>query len=56
MSETPERQSPEPELNNEALRAMVQEFMPIGSYDQAESKYTTVDYLSLLISCKFNQL
>ncbi|KAG1789664.1 hypothetical protein EV424DRAFT_1644065 [Suillus variegatus] len=36
MSETPERQSPGPELNNEALRAMVQEFMPIGSYDQAE--------------------
>jgi hypothetical protein len=56
MSEAPERQSPEPELNNEALRAMVREFMPIGSYDQAESKYTTFDYLSLLISCKFNQL
>ncbi|KAG2094379.1 uncharacterized protein F5147DRAFT_657147 [Suillus discolor] len=37
-SETPERQSPEPELNNEALRAMVQEFMPIGSYDQAENR------------------
>ncbi|KAG1846472.1 hypothetical protein C8R48DRAFT_779475 [Suillus tomentosus] len=36
LVETPERQSPEPELNNEALRAMVQEFMPIGSYDQAE--------------------
>ncbi|KAG1807949.1 hypothetical protein EV424DRAFT_1350527 [Suillus variegatus] len=38
MSETPERQSPGPELNNEALRAMVQEFMPIGSYDQAENR------------------
>ncbi|KAG1859474.1 hypothetical protein C8R48DRAFT_674006 [Suillus tomentosus] len=38
MAETPERQSPEPELNNEALRAMVQEFMPIGSYDQAENR------------------
>ncbi|KAG2061130.1 hypothetical protein BDR06DRAFT_1002303 [Suillus hirtellus] len=54
MSETPEHQLPEPELNNKALHAMVQEFMPIGSYDQAENKYTTVDYLSLLISCKFN--
>ncbi|KAG2097752.1 uncharacterized protein F5147DRAFT_777917 [Suillus discolor] len=43
-SETPERQSPEPELNNEALRAMVQEFMPIGSYDQAEIQ-TIVDRL-----------
>ncbi|KAG2085344.1 uncharacterized protein F5147DRAFT_659540 [Suillus discolor] len=37
-SETPERQLPKPELNNEALRAMVQEFMPIGSYDQAENR------------------
>ncbi|KAG1786176.1 uncharacterized protein HD556DRAFT_1539711 [Suillus plorans] len=37
-SETPERQLPEPELNNDELRAMVQEFMPIGSYDQAENR------------------
>ncbi|KAG2050469.1 hypothetical protein BDR06DRAFT_974535 [Suillus hirtellus] len=37
LVETPECQSPELELNNEALCAMVQEFMPIGSYDQAEN-------------------
>ncbi|KAG1867094.1 hypothetical protein C8R48DRAFT_671970 [Suillus tomentosus] len=38
LVETPERQSPEPELNNEALHAMVQEFMPIRSYNQAENR------------------
>ncbi|KAG1866345.1 hypothetical protein C8R48DRAFT_772443 [Suillus tomentosus] len=43
-SATPECQSPELELNNEALHAMVQEFMPIGSYDQAEIQ-TIVDRL-----------
>ncbi|KAG1879700.1 hypothetical protein C8R48DRAFT_686760 [Suillus tomentosus] len=36
ISEIPECQSPELELNNEALRAMVQEFMLIRSYGQAE--------------------
>ncbi|KAG1804025.1 hypothetical protein EV424DRAFT_1433183, partial [Suillus variegatus] len=43
-SETPECQLPELELNNEALCAMVKEFMPIGSYDQAEIQ-TIVDRL-----------
>ncbi|KAG1834746.1 hypothetical protein EV424DRAFT_1360661, partial [Suillus variegatus] len=43
-SEPPARQSPEPELNNKALCAMVQEFMPVGSYDQAEIQ-TIVDHL-----------
>ncbi|KAG1809522.1 hypothetical protein EV424DRAFT_1422589 [Suillus variegatus] len=37
-SETPECQSPKLELNNKALHAMVQEFMPMGSYDQAENR------------------
>ncbi|KAG1764989.1 hypothetical protein EDD22DRAFT_881653 [Suillus occidentalis] len=36
QSATPGRQSPVPSLNNEELRAMIQEFMPIGSYDQTE--------------------
>ncbi|KAG1743163.1 hypothetical protein EDD22DRAFT_1006262 [Suillus occidentalis] len=39
QSSTPGRQSPGPSLNNEELRAMIQEFMPIGSYDQTESDY-----------------
>ncbi|KAG1836917.1 hypothetical protein F4604DRAFT_1942761 [Suillus subluteus] len=33
---TPGRQSTQPDLTNEELRAMIQEFMPIGSYDQTE--------------------
>ncbi|KAG2057536.1 hypothetical protein BDR06DRAFT_969318 [Suillus hirtellus] len=37
MAKTPKRQSPKPEFNNEALHAMVQEFMPIRSYDQVEN-------------------
>ncbi|KAG1759350.1 hypothetical protein EDD22DRAFT_906509 [Suillus occidentalis] len=41
---TPGRQSPVPSLNNEELRAMIQEFMPIGSYDQTEIQ-TIVDRL-----------
>ncbi|KAG2048907.1 hypothetical protein BDR06DRAFT_1070414 [Suillus hirtellus] len=36
LVETPERQLPELELNNEALCAIVQEFMLIRSYGQAE--------------------
>ncbi|KAG2057431.1 hypothetical protein BDR06DRAFT_1005066, partial [Suillus hirtellus] len=53
MSETPKRQSPEPELNNEALCAMVQEFMPIGSYDQAEIQ-SIVDCLGDYEQCHGN--
>ncbi|KAG1717463.1 hypothetical protein EDD22DRAFT_945961 [Suillus occidentalis] len=44
QSATPGRQSPGPSLNNEELRAMIQEFMPIGSYDQTEIQ-TIVDRL-----------
>ncbi|KAG1738587.1 hypothetical protein EDD22DRAFT_922726, partial [Suillus occidentalis] len=44
QSSTPGRQSPGPSLNNEELRAMIQEFMPIGSYDQTEIQ-TIVDRL-----------
>ncbi|KAG1752012.1 hypothetical protein EDD22DRAFT_914804 [Suillus occidentalis] len=44
QSATPRRQSPVPSLNNEELRAMIQEFMPIGSYDQTEIQ-TIVDRL-----------
>ncbi|KAG1738586.1 hypothetical protein EDD22DRAFT_922721 [Suillus occidentalis] len=44
QSATPGRQSPVPSLNNEELRAMIQEFMPIGSYDQTEIQ-TIVDRL-----------
>ncbi|KAG1787108.1 uncharacterized protein HD556DRAFT_1449168 [Suillus plorans] len=44
IQKLPNVNSPEPELNNEELRAMVQEFMPIGSYDQAEIQ-TIVDRL-----------
>ncbi|KAG1873172.1 hypothetical protein F4604DRAFT_1925668 [Suillus subluteus] len=33
---TPGRQSTQPDLTNEELHAMIQEFMPIGSYDQTE--------------------
>jgi hypothetical protein len=54
-SATPGRQTPEPPLTNEELRAMIQEFMPIGSYDQTESKHTIIYYSSLLIFCKFKQ-
>ncbi|KAG1788847.1 uncharacterized protein HD556DRAFT_1311767 [Suillus plorans] len=36
-SATPKCQLPEPALNNEELRAMVWEFMPIGSYDQTKN-------------------
>ncbi|KAG1875991.1 hypothetical protein C8R48DRAFT_669219 [Suillus tomentosus] len=36
-SATPKHQLPELALNNEALCAMVLEFMPIGSYDQTEN-------------------
>lgn len=43
---TPKCQSTEPELNNEDLRAMVLEFMSIGSYDQSKSEYPIVVYLS----------
>ncbi|KIK33589.1 hypothetical protein CY34DRAFT_18275 [Suillus luteus UH-Slu-Lm8-n1] len=35
-STTPERQSPEPPLNNQELHAMLHEFKPIGSYDDSE--------------------
>jgi hypothetical protein len=48
-------QLPVPSLNNEELCAMIHEFMPIGSYDQTESKHTTIHYSSLLILCKFKQ-
>ncbi|KAG1760457.1 hypothetical protein EDD22DRAFT_848457 [Suillus occidentalis] len=44
QSATPRHQSPVPSLNNEELRAMIQEFMPIGSYDQTEIQ-TIVDHL-----------
>ncbi|KAG1722775.1 hypothetical protein EDD22DRAFT_934936, partial [Suillus occidentalis] len=44
QSATPGRQTPEPPLTNEELRAMIQEFMPIGSYDQTEIQ-TIVDRL-----------
>ncbi|KAG1738805.1 hypothetical protein EDD22DRAFT_959440 [Suillus occidentalis] len=36
QSATPGRQLPVPSLNNEELCAMIQEFMPIGSYDQTK--------------------
>jgi hypothetical protein len=55
QSATPGRPSLVPSLNNEELRAMIHEFMPIRSYDQTESKHTTSDYSSLLILCKFKQ-
>ncbi|KAG2091177.1 uncharacterized protein F5147DRAFT_780057 [Suillus discolor] len=51
--ETPKHQSPKPELNNEALCAMVQEFMPIGSYDQSEIQ-TIVDRLGDYQQCHGN--
>ncbi|KAG2107943.1 uncharacterized protein F5147DRAFT_773926 [Suillus discolor] len=35
-STTPKRQSPEPPLTNEELRAMLHEFKPIGCYDDSE--------------------
>ncbi|KAG1759657.1 hypothetical protein EDD22DRAFT_849098 [Suillus occidentalis] len=43
-SVTPGRHMPEPPLNNEELHAMIEEFMPIGSYDQTEIQ-TIVDCL-----------
>ncbi|KAG1764954.1 hypothetical protein EDD22DRAFT_951411 [Suillus occidentalis] len=41
---TPRHQLPMPPLNNEELQAMIQEFMPIGSYNQTEIQ-TIVDCL-----------
>ncbi|KAG1886444.1 hypothetical protein F4604DRAFT_1675363 [Suillus subluteus] len=35
---TPGCQSTQPDLTNEELRAMIQEFIPIGSYDQTENR------------------
>ncbi|KAG1882258.1 hypothetical protein F4604DRAFT_1678657 [Suillus subluteus] len=35
---TPGHQSTQPDLTNEELRAMIQEFMPIGSYDQTKNR------------------
>lgn len=43
-STTPKRQTPEPPLTNEELRAMLDEFKPIGSYDESESQCPIVVY------------
>jgi hypothetical protein len=41
----PKCQSPIPELSNEDLRAMLREFMPLGSYDQTECEYLIVHHV-----------
>ncbi|KAG1726552.1 hypothetical protein EDD22DRAFT_853530 [Suillus occidentalis] len=49
-SATPGCQSPVPPLNNEELCAMIQEFKPIGSYDQTKIQ-TIVDRLGDYQQC-----
>jgi hypothetical protein len=39
--------SPPPELTNEDLLAMVQEFRPFGSFEHSTCKFSIVDLLSL---------
>jgi hypothetical protein len=45
--EVPGYRSPPPELTNEDLHSMVQEFQPFGSFEHATCKYLIVDLLSL---------